>query len=83
MPERIVPPSEATICGAFVPGGTLVGCNQWVVQRDKDTFGKDCDTYCPERWLGDAERTRRMERAMFQFGTGTHVCLGHIALMEI
>lgn len=84
MPERIVPPSGATICGTFIPGGTIVGCIPWVVQRDKETFGEDCDTYRPERWLVDAETTRRMERAMFQFGAGNHVCLGqNIALMEI
>lgn len=84
MPERVVPPSGATICGNFIPGGTLVGCNAWVVQRDKSTFGEDCDTYRPERWLGDAETTRRMERAMFNFGAGNHVCLGqNIALMQM
>ena len=34
--------------------------------------------------MGDAEATRRMERAMFQFGAGAHICLGHhIALMEV
>ena len=84
MLERIVPPSGATICGSFIPGGTLVGCNAWVVQRDQKTFGEDCDGYRPERWLEDDESTRRMERAMFNFGEGNHVCLGqNIALMNI
>ena len=84
MPERIVPPSGATICGNFVPGGTIVGCYPWVVQRHKQTFGEDCDSYRPERWLADAESTRRMERAMLLFGAGNHVCLGqYIALMEV
>lgn len=84
MPERVVPPSGAIICGNFIPGGTLVGCHAWVVQRDKSTFGEDCDTYRPERSLADPKRTRRMEQAMFNFGAGNHVCLGqHIAHMEI
>ena len=84
MTERIVPASGATICGTFIPGGTLVGCNAWVVQRSKDTFGEDSDTYRLERWLEDEERTRRMERAMFNFGAGNHVYLGqNIALMNI
>ena len=84
MLERIVPSSGATICGVPIPGGTIVGCNAWVVQRDKKTFGEDCDTYRPERWLADAETTRNMERSMFQFGGGSHICLGqYIALMEI
>lgn len=84
MLERVVPRSGAVVCGQFIPGHTLVGCHPWVVQRDKKTFGEDCDTYRPERWLRDAETTRRMERAMFQFGGGNHLCLGkNIALMEI
>ena len=82
--ERIVPPSGATICGELIPGGTIVGCHPWVVQRDRNTFGEDCDIYCPDRWLTDAETTRKMERAMLQFGAGSHVCLGqNIALLEI
>ena len=82
--ERIVPPSGATICGELIPGGTIVGCHPWVVQRDKGTFGEDCDRYRPDRWLTDTDTTRKMERAMLQFGAGSHVCLGqNIALLEI
>ena len=84
LSERIVPQPGATICGNYVPGGTIVACTPWVLQRDKKTFGEDCNTYRPERWLEDAQKTRGMERAMFNFGAGNHVCLGqNIALMEI
>ena len=34
--ERIVPPEGATISGAFLPGGTIVGMNPWVAARDKN-----------------------------------------------
>jgi len=85
--ERIVPPTGATICNRFVPGGTIVGCSSVIIQRHKVTFGGDVDTYRPERWIengGNGEKLRGMERAMFLLGAGNHVCLGkNIAAMEI
>lgn len=84
LSERIVPPSGAVICGEFIPGGTLVGCNPWVEQRDKIIFGNDSDVYRPERWLESEEKKHAMERAMFNFGAGNHVCVGqNIARMNI
>ena len=82
--ERIVPPSGATICGNLIPGGTVVGVNAWVVQRDRGVFGVDADEYRPERWLGPFEQVKQMEQTMFQFGAGDHICLGkNISLEEI
>ena len=84
LTERIVPPNGAVICGESIPGGTLVGCNPWVEQRNKAVFGEDSDAYRPERWVEDEEKRHRMERAMFNFGAGNHVCLGqNIARMNI
>ena len=84
MLERVVPRSGGVVCGNHIPGGTVVGCNAWAVHTDKKTFGDDCDTYRPERWLVDRETAYKMERAMFHFGAGNHLCLGqNIALMEI
>lgn len=28
--ERITPPQGVEVCGHFVPGGTIIGCNAWV-----------------------------------------------------
>lgn len=66
--ERIVPPEGAIICGQHFEGGTVVGINAWVVQRDKKVFGDDAETWRPERWLcGRAERNK-MEETLLTVG---------------
>ncbi|KAK4041617.1 cytochrome P450 [Parachaetomium inaequale] len=81
---RLVPPEGAELDGHFFPGGTSVACNGWVLHRDKDIFGQDADDFRPERWLEDEERAKKMERYMFQFGGGSHLCIGrNLALLEI
>lgn len=49
--ERVVPPQGLDIVGNFIPGGTIVGCNAWVLHRRPEVFGSDVDTFRPERWL--------------------------------
>lgn len=63
--ERVVPAEGATVCGKFLPGGTVVGMPSYVVGRDRELFGHDSDEWRPERWLevGEEER-RRMENAV-------------------
>lgn len=69
---RLVPPEGAEIGGKKFPGGTRVAINGWVLHRSKEIFGADPKVFRPERWLeGDA---KNMERYMFQFGGGSHVC---------
>lgn len=63
---RVVPPEGTELDGHFFPGGVSIAVNGWVLHRDRTTFGEDADAYRPERWLGDAEEARRMERYMFQ-----------------
>lgn len=65
--ERDVPEGGATICGKFVPGGTVVGMSSWVVGRDRVLYGEDADAYRPERWLeppGGEEQRKKMESCM-------------------
>ncbi len=82
---RLVPEGGITLCGRFLPEGTIVGCNAWTVHRDKRVYGPDADEFRPERWLeADAEQLRALENANFAFGGGPRVCLGkNIALLEI
>jgi cytochrome P450 len=69
---RLVPPQGAEIAGRRLPGGTRVAVNAWVLHRDEGVFGAQPKSYRPERWLEGA--ARGMERYMFQFGGGSHLC---------
>ena len=73
---RYAPEGGLVINGVHIPGGTEIGANPFVINRDKRVFGEDADIFRPERWLEDAERTRKMEKTVFTFGTGSRECLG-------
>lgn len=89
---RISPSSGATIAGRFVPAGTTVGANPWVIHRDARVFGDDVEAFRPERWVekseaesrdkGEGEGERKvggygdMQRFFFAFGAGARMCLG-------
>ncbi|KKY28214.1 putative cytochrome p450 [Diplodia seriata] len=85
MLERVAPPQGITVCGRFIPGGTIVGCNAWVLHRRPEVFGEDAHEYRPERWLeAGGDKLREMKATMFQFGGGSRTCLGkNISLLEI
>jgi cytochrome P450 len=80
---RVVPPSGATICGEYFPPGVIVGCNPYIIHRDRRVFGEDADEFHPERWL-DEKRAKEMDKAIITFGSGTRTCVGkNISLMEM
>ena len=82
--ERVVPPEGANICGTFLPGHCVVGMNGFTVHRHAATFGDDCDVWRPSRWLCDDQARRKMENALFTFGSGSRTCLGkHISQLEV
>jgi len=81
---RLIPKGGAEIDGLQLPEGTSVAVNGWVLHLDRGVFGDDAHLFRPERWLEDEERAKRMERYMFQFGGGAHLCIGrNMALLEI
>ncbi|KAF2805108.1 cytochrome P450 [Mytilinidion resinicola] len=71
---RVVPPGGMETSGKYIPAGTVVGTNPWVLHRNKNIFGNDADVFRPERWLG--EDRGALERFFFAFGAGSRVCIG-------
>ncbi|KAF5622331.1 benzoate 4-monooxygenase cytochrome P450 [Fusarium sp. NRRL 52700] len=83
--ERIVPSGGITVCGQFLPGGTVVGMNPYTTNRYRPTWGEEADLWRPSRWLeGDPAHRRKIEASLLSFGAGTRTCLGqNVAMFEI
>ncbi|KAI8962619.1 cytochrome P450 [Daldinia sp. FL1419] len=84
MYERYVPSDGDTICGKYIPGGTIVGINPWVTHYDPGVFPNP-ESFIPERWLDSTEEELKlMEQSFFNFGAGARTCIGkHIAMIEV
>lgn len=92
MVERVVPAGGFALPdGRFLPAGTVVGMNPWVMNRVEKTYGPNTDKFIPERWLpqpGESEqayqeRAQNMKKADFTFGAGSRVCIGrNLAIMQ-
>ncbi|VBB86066.1 Putative cytochrome P450 E-class, group IV [Podospora comata] len=91
--ERHVPKGGFTLpSGHYLPEGTAVAMNPYVLSRNKQIWGENVDEFKPERWLraGGENETRYQERlqmmnsADLTFGAGSRMCLGkNLALMQI
>jgi cytochrome P450 len=85
--ERVVAKSGATICGHYLPPGTVVGAQLGVVHQDTNVFGNQypVEEFQPKRWLeATAAQRIAMEKGSIGFGAGKRSCLGrHIPEMEI
>ena len=60
----------------WIPEGTEIGANPYVINRDTKIFGEDSHLFRPERWLQGPDKVREMERNIFTFGHGVRSCLG-------
>jgi cytochrome P450 len=66
----------------FVPAGTLVRAETYLIQRDKTLWGEDADQWKEERWLTKEGRPRHVA-AFTAFSLGVRGCAGpQFALME-
>lgn len=62
--ERLVPSGGCKIAGTWLPEGTTVGIDPWVLHRNKEVYGEDADVFRPERWLeADSETLKVMDRS--------------------
>ncbi|KAK3679723.1 hypothetical protein LTR78_000099 [Recurvomyces mirabilis] len=84
--ERHVPVGGAQISGHYLPAGTIVGINSWVVQYDMDVYPEPYQ-FRPERWLprsDNAEHLAQMEKSFLAFGAGSRICMGrHLSMIEL
>ncbi|KAG8627750.1 hypothetical protein KVT40_003623 [Elsinoe batatas] len=79
---RIVPDGGCTVDGVFLPAGSVIGANPWVIHRNTEVYGDDVETFRPERWM--KQDTGDMMRFFFTFGSGARLCIGkNISWMEM
>lgn len=80
---RVVGPQGKKIGDHFVPPGTEITTQAYIVQRDPTLYAPDPHEFRPERWL-DENKSLELDAASFAFGMGSRVCLGKdIAIMEL
>ncbi|KAH7112072.1 cytochrome P450 [Dendryphion nanum] len=81
---RVAPQGGLKLAGTYIPEGTEVGANAWVLHYSKNIFGEDAAVYRPERWLEPKDENDVRESMMFAFGGGSRSCLGkNISLLEM
>ncbi|OQV09709.1 hypothetical protein CLAIMM_13801 [Cladophialophora immunda] len=81
---RVVGKAGKVIDGHFLPPGTEITSNAYVVQRDPVLYGPDPEAFRPERWLDSKEKAAEMELHSFVFGIGPRICLGKdVAIIEL
>ncbi|KID78805.1 Cytochrome P450 family protein, partial [Metarhizium brunneum ARSEF 3297] len=73
---RVVPPSGLQIGEQFIPGGSGISANAWVIHQNEDIFGQDAHNFRPERWMEEPERVATMRRNFLSFGAGSRYCIG-------
>ena len=73
---RYVSKGGVSLDGIWIPEGTEIGANPFVINHDSAVFGADSGIFRPERWLQDPEKVKLMEKTIFTFGFGARECLG-------
>lgn len=93
--ERYVPKEGHRLSdGSFLPGGSTVGVNPYLIARNKEIYGEDVEEFKPERWLLDkaAGETRErfearvaaMNSVDLTFGGGRRICIGkNLGLLQV
>ena len=74
--SRIVPPEGATLCGQFIPGGTVVSMSCYSYHHSPEYFATHPhNEFRPERWLSQ-EDNELNDKAFMPFSRGARDCIG-------
>ena len=75
---------EPFCAGYRIPKGQWLMIPIYAIHRNEETWGKDCESFMPERWLvGPAEKLAMQAKAFMPFGDGARACPGaKFALQE-
>jgi cytochrome P450 len=74
---RLVPASGFVLHGRYLPPGTTVGANSWVIHRSPAIFGADADEFRPQRYLeASSDQRAEMEGVNLSFGGANRSCPG-------
>lgn len=77
---RVVPAGGVTVCGRYLPGGTVVSTQAYSRHRDPQIWSEP-ESFDPSRW---ASSTKEMREAFMPFGAGSRICIGmHFAQIEL
>ncbi|KAL4931027.1 cytochrome P450 [Aspergillus undulatus] len=81
---RVVPEGGITVAGRFFPEGVVLSIHPWVIHRNPNLFGADCNEYNPTRWLQSDARTKKMDAFLIHWGAGYNQCPGrNLAQFEL
>ena len=70
--------------GLYIPEGTEMTVNPWIMYRLTSVYGEDAKDFRPERWLESEEKAMKYSENSMAFGLGERTCLRKaIALMEL
>ncbi|GAD93462.1 hypothetical protein PVAR5_2072 [Paecilomyces variotii No. 5] len=72
---RVVPKGGCTIENIYLPEGTIVGSQAYLIHRQPDVFPNP-EAFQPERWLVDEQQYRILLRNFWTFGSGQRGCIG-------
>jgi len=84
--QRVVPPGGDTVLGKWVPGGTVVGVQQYASYHAASNFHAP-EKFCPERFLADEADpsfAHDNRRVLQPFSLGPRNCIGrNLAYVEM
>lgn len=77
---RVVPPGGCTIEGYYLPEGTVVSSQPYLINNHAAYFHSPFD-FNPDRWLVGKDECNALKNRLWTFSSGPRACIGkHLAM---